>query len=177
MWEGFRAIIGYKGITSSPPNISANLKEELNHFYARLDLQNKDQVMHPLPSNNAAPMLSCHEVRLCLWNIKPRKADGVAGPVLKDCTGQLSKVFTDIFNLFLSSSQVPACFKTSTIIPVPKQSAVTFLNDYRPMAFTPFPAKCLERLVMKHIPSAITASSDQYQLHTHTGRTVCLRMK
>ncbi|KAK3513718.1 hypothetical protein QTP70_028756 [Hemibagrus guttatus] len=42
--------------------------------------------------------------------------------------------------------QVPTCLKTTTIIPVPKKSPVSCLNDYRPVALTPIIMKCFERL-------------------------------
>ncbi|XP_058263767.1 cathepsin K-like [Hemibagrus wyckioides] len=50
-----------------------------------------------------------------------------------------------IFNLSLSTSWVPACFKNTMIVPITKRSNITCLNDYRPVALTPIPAKCLER--------------------------------
>jgi hypothetical protein len=43
---------------------------------------------------------------------------------------QLSSVFTDIFNLSLTESVIPTCFKQTTIVPVPKEAKVTFLNDH-----------------------------------------------
>ncbi|KAK3521549.1 hypothetical protein QTP70_013077 [Hemibagrus guttatus] len=48
------------------------------------------------------------------------------------CANQLSPVFTDIFNTSLETSHVPACFKTSAIVPVPKKTKITGPNDYRP---------------------------------------------
>lgn len=131
---------------------------------------------HCGPTNdNTAPVLSLHEVRLCLGNINPRKApgpDGVLGRVLRDCAAELAEVFTTIFNLSLSKSWVPACFKAATIIPVPKQAKVTCQNDYRPVALTPIPAKCLERLVVKHLKKAIPTAFDQYQFAYRENRSM-----
>ncbi|KAK3568085.1 hypothetical protein QTP86_030304 [Hemibagrus guttatus] len=45
--------------------------------------------------------------------------------------GQLADVFTDIFNISLSRVVVPTRLKTTTIIPVPKTTTVSCLNDYR----------------------------------------------
>lgn len=50
------------------------------------------------------------------------------------------------------------CFKA-----VPKQSYVTYVNDYRTVALTPIPAKCLEWLVIKHTKEAVPRSLNQYQ--------------
>jgi hypothetical protein len=64
-----------------------------------------------------------------------------------------SSVFTDIFNVFLTESVIPTCFKQTAIVPVPKEAKVTCLNDYRPVALTSVAMKCFERLVMAHINS------------------------
>ncbi|KAK3515242.1 hypothetical protein QTP70_012464 [Hemibagrus guttatus] len=42
------------------------------------------------------------------------------------------KYLTHIFNRSLHLCEVPACFKRSTIIPLPKKPKITGLNDYRP---------------------------------------------
>ena len=58
---------------------------------------------------------------------------------------QLASVFTDIFNLSLSESVIPTCFKQTTKILVPKNTKVTCLNDYRPVALTSVAMKCFEK--------------------------------
>ncbi|KAK3553052.1 hypothetical protein QTP86_031185, partial [Hemibagrus guttatus] len=75
--------------------------------------------------------------------------------------------FTDIFNISLSSTIVPMCLKTTTIIPMPKKSTVSCLNDYRPVALTPIMMKCLERLVMWHIKTQLPPSLDPLQFVYH----------
>ena len=55
--------------------------------------------------------------------------EGLPGCVLRACADQLASVFTDIFNLSLSESVIPTCFKQTTIVPVPKNTKVTCLND------------------------------------------------
>ena len=51
--------------------------------------------------------------------------DGLPARVLKACADQLSSVFTDIFNVSLTESVIPTCFKETTIVPVPKEAKVT----------------------------------------------------
>jgi hypothetical protein len=46
--------------------------------------------------------------------------DGFLGRVLRACVDQLESVFTDIFNLSLTESVIPICFKQTTIVPVPR---------------------------------------------------------
>ena len=87
--------------------------------------------------------------------------DGKPGRVLKACTDQLASVFTDIFNLSLTKSVIPTCFKQTTIVPVPKEAKATCLNDYRPIALTSVTMKCFERLVVAHINSILLDTLDQ----------------
>ncbi len=82
---------------------------------------------------------------------------------MRDCAYQLSEVLTDIFNTSLLLASVPTCLKTATIVPVPKCSTVTGLNDYRPIALTPVVMKCFERLVMAHIKDSIDVTVDPHQ--------------
>ncbi|KAK3553519.1 hypothetical protein QTP70_004199 [Hemibagrus guttatus] len=78
--------------------------------------------------------------------------------VLRECAEQLADVFTNIFNISLSSAVVPTCLKTITIIPVPKKSPVSCPNDYRLVALTPIIMKCFERLVLRQIKDLLPPS-------------------
>ena len=116
------------------------------------------------------------DVRKSFRGVNPRKAsgpDGIPGRVLKTCADQLAGVFTDIFNLSLLRSEVPTCFKRASIIPVPKKSKVTCLNDYRPVALTPVVMKCFERLIMAQINSYLDKNLDPLQFaYRHNRSTV-----
>ncbi len=58
---------------------------------------------------------------------------------------------------------VPTPFKKSVIIPVPKNSKPSCLNDYCPVALTSTVMKVFERLLKKHICSSIPATLDPLQ--------------
>lgn len=76
----------------------------------------------------------------------------------------IAAVFTTIFNRSLQQATAPTCLKTATIIPVPKSSAITGLNDYRPVALTPVIMKCMERrMVLQHVKARIPPGFDQHQ--------------
>ncbi|KAI5087280.1 gastrula zinc finger protein XlCGF28.1-like [Silurus meridionalis] len=145
MWQGIQAITNYK--TTSPAcDHDASLPDALNDFYP--------------PA----------EVRKTLSRVNPRKSagpDNIPGRVLRECAEQLADVFTDIFNISLSSNVVPTCLTTTTIVPVPKKSTVSCLNDYRPVALTTFVMKCFERLVMRHINTQLPPSLDPMQFAYH----------
>ncbi len=126
------------------------------------------------PPNDRALCLSPADVRKTLSRINPRKAagpDNIPGRVLKDCAAQLTDVLTDIFNTSLSQAVVPTCLKSTTIIPVPKKSPVSCLNDYRPIALTPIMMKCFERLVMHNIKNSLPNTLDPLQFAYHPNRS------
>ena len=60
-------------------------------------------------------------------------------------SGQCCAVWTDIVNLSLLTCQaaVSNCFKTSSIVPVPKHSTAASLDDFCPVALTPHHHKVL----------------------------------
>ena len=90
--------------------------------------------------------------------------DGLPGCVLRARTDQL-----DIFNLSLTKSVIPTCFKQ--IVPVPKKVKVTCLNDYCLVALTSVAMKCFERLVMAHINTIIPEPLDPLQFAYRLNRS------
>ena len=90
--------------------------------------------------------------------------DRLPGRVPRACADQLAGVFTDIFiDISLIESVIPTCFKQTTIVHVHKNTKVTCLNDYRPVALTSVVMKCFERLVMAHINTIIPETLDPLQ--------------
>ena len=58
------------------------------------------------------------------------------GGVLRVYAYQLASDFKAFLNLSLTESGIPTCFKQTTIVPVTRNTKVTCLNDYRPVALT-----------------------------------------
>ncbi|KAI3366432.1 hypothetical protein L3Q82_000575 [Scortum barcoo] len=146
----------------------STLPDTLNTFYARFDTPGSRESVHlpRLEELHQPLVLQLHQVSSSMKRINIKKAEGpdkVSGRTLKLCADQLAGVFLDIFNLSLQLATVPVSLKTSIIVPVPKKSAVTCLNDYRPVALTPVIMKCFERIILKHIKDIIPAGLDQYQ--------------
>jgi hypothetical protein len=116
---------------------------------------------------------SMADVSKTFKRVNPRKAagpDGIPSRVLSACADQLAGVFKDILNRSLPQSDVPTCFKMSTLVPVPKKAKVTELNDYRPVALTSVIMKCFERLVKDHITSTLPDTLDPLQFAYHPNR-------
>ncbi|KAK3524813.1 hypothetical protein QTP86_007602 [Hemibagrus guttatus] len=66
---------------------------------------------------------------------------------------------------------VSTCLKSTNVIPVPKKSPVSCLNDYRPVALRPIIMKCFETLVMRHFKDLLPPSLDPMQFAYHPNRS------
>ncbi len=65
---------------------------------------------------------------------------------------------------------VPALWKKSTIIPVPKKPCPSDNNDYRPVALTSVIMKCFEKYVVSLLKSQIDSALDPFQFAYRQGR-------
>lgn len=166
LWQGIQTSTGYK---PTPPACSSDpsLPDQLYDFFARFEAENKEPARKMPPSpNDQVLCVSTADVRMTLRRVNPRKAtgpDNIPGRVLRECADQLAGIFTDILNTSLSSAVVPACLKTTKIIPVPKKSTVSCLNDYRPVALMPIITKCFDRLVLRHMNTQLPQNLDPLQ--------------
>ncbi|KAK3509724.1 hypothetical protein QTP70_008460 [Hemibagrus guttatus] len=112
MWQGIQSITNYR---PAPPayDSDASLPDTLNNFYARFEAQNDVTARKTIPTpEDQVLCLTMADVRKTLCRVNPRKAvgsDNIPGRVLMS-------VFTDIFSISLSSTVVPTCLKTTTII-------------------------------------------------------------
>ena len=179
VWRSMQTITNYKKKSAPLDDSDKDLPDKLNEFYARFDRQNTTPVtvQPPDPAHPLPPPFVIEEsdVRALFQKQSSRKAggpDGVSAPTLRHCSAQLAPVFTPIFNLSLEQSLVPRCFKTSTVIPIPKKPKVTSLNDYRPVALTSVVMKVFERLVLRHLQSITNDKLDPFQFAYRANRSV-----
>ena len=101
-----------------------------------------------------------------LKNLKTKKARGpdeLPARVLKFCRSSLLDPIVNIFQRSLNEHIVPKTWKTSEIIPVPKNASAKEFNDFRPVALTSILMKCLEKLVRSHLFKNIQHILDPFQ--------------
>ncbi len=158
MWQGLKTVCSSGNNSSAEVRADPLLAEELNTFYGRFEcnggttLSNSPSGSSRQSSDDYAITLSEDIVRRELKRVNVRKAagpNGITGRVLRSCADQLAGLFTSIFNESLATSVVPTSFKKSVIIPVPKNSKPSCLNDYRPVTLTSTVMKVFERLLKK----------------------------
>ncbi len=180
MWQGLKIICSSENKSSAEVRADPLLAEELNTFYGRFDC-NVGSATLPISTLGSSRQSSDHvftvsedEVRRELKRVNVRKAagpDGITGRVLRSCADQLAGLFTSIFNESLATSVVPTSFKKSVIIPVPKNSKPSCLNDYRPVALKSTVMKVFERLLKNQIFSSIPVTFDPLQFAYRPNRS------
>ncbi len=181
MWQGLKTICSSGNNSSTEVRVDPLLAEELNTFYGHFEC-NGGSVTLPISTSGSSRKssddhvitLSEDEVRRELKRVNVRKAagpDGITGRVLRSYADHLAGLFTSIFNESLATSVVPTFFKKSGIIPVPKNSKPSYLNDYRPVALTSTVMKVFERLLKKHICSSIPVTLDPLQFAYRPNRS------
>ena len=106
-----------------------SLPDELNYFYTHFEAINTETSMRATPvPDDCVITLTAADVSKIFKQVNIHKAagpDGFPGRVLRVYTDQLASSIIDIFK-----SVIPTCFKLTTIVPVPKNTKVTCLNDY-----------------------------------------------
>ena len=142
----------------------------LNNFFNRFD--NADFSVECLHLMTVAPVvegsviISVDEVRTQFRKTKATKAagpDGISARLLNSCADSLAPAFQPLFQASVDSGIVPTLWKSSVIIPVPKKPRPTEPNHYRPVALTPLPMKCLERIMLKNLQPFIEPHLDPLQ--------------
>ncbi len=183
VWKGLKAITKYRTLSPST-EVNQQLAEDLNDFYCRFesphtrpDHLSTQPLTPPATPLSPTPVLQISEddVRQVFRKNKRRKApgpDGVTPACLKTCVDQLAPIFSQIFNRSLELCEVPACFKHSTIIPVPKKPKITRLNDHRPVALTSVVMKSFEKLVLAYLKDITGPLLDPLQFAYRANRSV-----
>ncbi len=180
MWQGLKTICSSENNSSAEVRADPLLAEELNTFYGGFECNGGATllIMRARKQQTEQRCLCYHLFRVrCSEGTKESERQESSRTwwdywrVLRSCADQLAGLFTSIFNESLATSVVPTSFKKSVIIPVPKNSKPSCLNDYRPVALTSTVMKVFERLLKKHICSSIPATLDPLQFAYRPNRS------
>ncbi|XP_077985174.1 uncharacterized protein LOC144439815 [Glandiceps talaboti] len=174
-WRGLQTITDYKSSTGklTVTNEKA-FAEELNEFYARFDRdENEKKLTNELllldnedENQEERIVVNVDEVVKQFKSLNVRKTagpDNITGKLLKECCTQLAPIFSRLFQLSIDTHTVPHYWKKSCIIPIPKIPRPTKNNDFRPVALTSIPMKCLERILLKYLVSQTSLYQDPLQ--------------
>ena len=73
--------------------------------------------------------------------------DGIGNFIVKNVAHIISGPLADIFNLSLSTGNVPEQLKVAKVIPIYKKENAEIFSNYRPVSVLPCFSKILERLI------------------------------
>ncbi|XP_036933979.1 uncharacterized protein LOC119008053 [Acanthopagrus latus] len=133
VWTGMKQITGCK-VSDRQSSGSLERAKELNIFFNTSTLP--------------CMTVTTGQVRRQLERLHQQKVagpDDISPRILKTCARQLSPVLQHLYK------RIPMLCKTSCLVPVPKKSTPSGLNDYRPVALTSYVMKVLERLVLANM--------------------------
>ncbi|KAK3537688.1 hypothetical protein QTP70_017909 [Hemibagrus guttatus] len=131
IWQGLQHITDYTTTTGTTISPSDILPDDLNTFYACFETSSDNTERRHTHIGTSQPpfflpIVSSAVVQKALRKINTCKAagpDNIPWQALRVCATELADVLTSTFNLSLSQSTVPICFKTTTIVPLPKKSS------------------------------------------------------
>jgi hypothetical protein len=148
-------------------------------FYTRFDDKNfKDECDTVLRTALGRPsesiVLSDQDVVKALGRAKVGKAcgpDKINANVIKHCRRELVVPMKRLFQASLELCYVPLQWRTSEIIPVPKNKVPVEMNDLRPVALTCVLMKCFESIVKDLISADVKGQCDQFQFAYREGKS------
>ena len=98
-------------------------------------------------------------------SLSPDKAvgpDDISCRMLKLCSNSISPALTRIFNISISTGNLPSCWKIAIVVPVYKKGNRCDLKNYRPIALTSIVVKMLESFVSDHIRDHLMTNGLMY---------------
>ena len=180
-WKNMKALMGLKNKGESDLASLASqeadgdlsqLANSINDFMVSVTgempkLEESHAIFQNLSQLPAEFTIETAETERALLKLKTGKAtgpDAIPVWVLKDFAHILSGPLTAIFNSSLRQGVVPSSWKSSYVVPLPKQRPPkSIAKDLRPISLTPIAAKVLETLVSKRINASLDGKIDEKQ--------------
>ncbi len=174
-WASMKTITGLQStrestsVTLNGFSSETDFANALNCFYDCFDMFDFSKEIQELKlelCDNQHFSIKHEDVEKAFYCTKVNKShgpDNICGRLLKTCAKELSPVFHNIFNRSLEAHHVPRIWKDAVVVPVPKSSRPTTLNDFRPVALTSIVMKIFEKLVRLEILKDTESGMDQLQ--------------
>ena len=86
--------------------------------------------------------------------------------MLKSTAVSITPSLTELFNMSISTGEIPSEWKTARIVPIPKGTDQMVLSGYRPISVLPSVSKVLKRhvkgIIEKHLQEHAPISTKQW---------------
>jgi len=163
-------------ITTTDDRMKAN---ELNDFYLRFQTQDFSNecisILNSLSTDsNIRHEIDWLQIQSLFQHQSTRKAkgpDGISARLLKTCAVELVPAWCPIFQRSLDFHIIPALWKKTVLIPVPKKPCPMENNDFRPVALTSIVMKCFEKYMVSLLKTEVNKSLDRWQFAYKRGRS------
>ena len=159
-----------RGTSSIPPlfngpEVLTSSKDKANvlaeRFAANSTIQEGEHTLPCFPLRTECvvpkPIITPKNITTIIHSLDSSKAtgpDGIPIVVLKHCCPEIAPILSKLFNLCWSESTFPACWKTASVVPIPKKDGVkSDPKTYRPISLLPIISKIFEHLLSKVIIS------------------------
>jgi hypothetical protein len=148
--------IEFNGLKGYSPSSIAHLFNTFFHSVFNKRCDESSVPFYPLYTNHVIKNLVCSvdDVASLLSELDITKysgPDNISPRILKECAHELAPSLTGIFNLSLSTGELPSDWKTANVVPIHKSGERVMAVNYRPISVTSIVVKTLERMVHKHI--------------------------
>ena len=94
------------------------------------------------------------EVKNILLSLDDNKAtgpDSIPAKLLRYCVPAMCSSLCDLFNLSLKCGKIPAAWKYSNLVPIPKTGLLKEVCNYRPISLLSIVSKVFERCVYNRL--------------------------
>ncbi|KAI8490529.1 hypothetical protein Bbelb_317970, partial [Branchiostoma belcheri] len=173
--------------TSEP----AEMAEEFNNYFSScaadlardIPVSEEDPLRHVPESTSTFRLRPVEEIEVLneLLRLKPKKATGVdkiPSRLLKDSAPIIVKPLAHIFNLSISSGEVPDDWKLAKVSPIYKSGNKDSVSNYRPVSVLNVASKVMEKMVHNQVShfvnstGQLTAHQSGFRKHHSTGSAV-----
>ena len=108
----------------------------------------------------------CNFCRTLMYPRAINGPDRISAKMLKDTSCSIASYLTKLFNISIQSGSVPWGWKSSMIVPIPKDGEKYVPTNYRPISLLPIVSKILERhihsKIMIHLQVSYPVSDKQW---------------
>ena len=163
-WDQLKSILSLK-----KPNSQCHLLlDVLNKCYTRFEKYISPPNISQVIQDDLSPVTVCWRP----WNLSTSvkvPADNIPNKLLKTAAHSLSELLRDLFNNCISQGVFPVVWKSSTIIPIPKNAGTNEAKEFCPIALTSTLSKLFERMLLKFLqPYLADTTQLAYQQHRST---------
>uniref|UniRef100_A0A3P9KDL8 Reverse transcriptase domain-containing protein n=1 Tax=Oryzias latipes TaxID=8090 RepID=A0A3P9KDL8_ORYLA len=172
LWDTMKKVTNMNSVKTQPTTMnSADKANELNKFFLRFDSHNAGHmadidILNPGECSPCTELLNCDLVINTFRKVPNKKSagpDGLTSFLYRNCSEELSEAWAPVFQKSIQSCEVPALWKNSVIIPIPKISSPQSGNDFRPIALTCIAMKCFEKIMIECLKEEVSPFLDNLQ--------------